>query len=179
MTSTGGGGSLRRPSRPRPRREGVPLRGVTGLPVAAPTKERWSPPGALPNPILQGEGREHASEGQQWKSPECKPEFPNWGGREAHSGLGKPGFERETRTPTPPSGSEAPPPVPSHLSIYFVVHIRFHMDLQLFTQSEVIYWDFYAVLLAFVVFILSSFVIFFYAGGHGGGAKLRPLRPPT
>jgi len=50
--------------------------------------------------------------------------------------------------------------------MYFAVHIRFHVDLQLFMQSEVIYWDFYAVLLAFVVPTLSSFVIFFYMGGH-------------
>jgi len=45
-------------------------------------------------------------EGQQWNSPECKPESPpQLGGKEAHSGLGGLELERETQAPIPPPGN--------------------------------------------------------------------------
>jgi len=64
-------------------------------------EERRSPPEALPNPTPYGERREHAPGGTPRRARNARPiPLPILGGREAHSGLGGLGPERETRTPT-------------------------------------------------------------------------------
>jgi len=82
-----GWGPLMRPSRLRPRREGVPFRGVTRLPVAAPKGEMEPSGGTAESHSLRG-GEGARPRRDNSKSPECKSNSPpHWGGRETHSGL--------------------------------------------------------------------------------------------